>query len=118
MVTDGAANCKMARRLIKEKYPRIITMWCIAHHLNLISKDICKHEFALSTINKYQTLVLFFLRSHRGMVMLRNSISNLQIKEGGIKTSTKTRWSTIYDCCESIIRLRLAFEDVNTKINK
>ena len=113
LVTDGAANCKMARRLIKEKYPGIITMWCIAHHLNLVSKDICKHEFALSTINKCQTLVLFYLRLHQGMVTLRNSISNLQIKGGGIKTSTKTRWSTIYDCCKSIIRLRSAFEDVS-----
>jgi Protein of unknown function (DUF 659)/BED zinc finger len=117
LITDGAANCKMARRLIKEKYPRIITMWCIAHHLNLISKDICKHEFALSTINKCQTLVSFFSKSHQGMATLRSSISNLQIKGGGIKTSTKTRWSTIYDCCESIVRLRSAFEDVSIKIN-
>ena len=117
LVTDGAANCKMARRLINEKYPRVITMWCIAHHLNLISKDICKHKFALSTINKCQTLVSFFLRSHQGMGALRESIDNLQIKGGGIKTSTKTRWSTIYDCCESIVRLRSAFEDVSIKIN-
>ena len=26
LVTDGTANCKMARRLIKEKYLRVITM--------------------------------------------------------------------------------------------
>ena len=115
LVTDGAPNCKVARRLIKQKYPRIITMWCIAHHLNLISKDICKHKFALSTINKCQTLVSFFSRSHQGMAILRESINNLQIKGGGIKTSTKTRWSTMYDCCESIIRLRSAFDDVNIK---
>jgi hypothetical protein len=115
LITDGAANCKMARRLIKEKYPRIITMWCIAHHINLISKDICKHQFALSTINKCQILVSFFLRSHQRMGALRESINNLKIKGGGIKTSTKTRWATMYNCCESILRLRSAFEDVSIK---
>jgi hypothetical protein len=116
LVTDGAANCKVARRLIKEKYPYIITMWCIAHHINLISKDICKHQFAVSTISKCQTLVTFFLRSHQGMSTLRESINNLKIKGGIMKTATKTRWSTMYDCCESILRLRSAFEDVSIKI--
>ena len=75
LVTDGAANCKVARRLIGEKYPRIITMWYIAHHINLISKDICKHQFAISTISKCQALVSFFLRSHHGMSALRESIN-------------------------------------------
>jgi len=113
LVTDGAANCKVARNIIGEKYPRIITMWCIAHHINLISKDICKHQFAINTINKCQTLITFFLRSHQGMSALRESINELKIKGGGIKTSTKTRWSMMYDCCESIVRLRSAFEDVS-----
>ena len=115
LVTDGASNCKMARKLIKEKYPRIITMWCIAHHINLISKDICKHQFAITTISKCQTLVLFFLRSYQGMNALRESINNLKIKGGIIKTSTKTRWSTMYNCYKSILRLRSAFEDISKK---
>jgi hypothetical protein len=115
LVTDGAANCKVARKLVSEKHPQIITMWCIAHHINLISKDICKHQFAITTINKCQAIISFFMRSHQGMGALRESINKLKIKGGIIKTSTKTRWSTMYVCCESIIRLRSAFENVNIK---
>jgi hypothetical protein len=91
LVTDGAANCKVARKLINEKYPQIISMWCIAHHINLISKDICKHQFAVLTISKCQALVTFFLKSHQGMSALRESINELKIKGRGIKRSTKTR---------------------------
>jgi hypothetical protein len=112
LVTDGAANCVAARRKINEKYPNIFTMWCVAHHLNLLSKDLCKHEFADSTIKKCQILVNFFKKSHLGMAALRESIEKLQIKGGGIKTFTKTRWSTVFDICETILRLRSAFEDV------
>ena len=112
LVTDGAANCRVARNLISEKFPQILSMWCIAHYLNLISKDICKHQLATTTINNCQTLVTLFLKSHIAMATLREFIIQLQIKGGGIKTSTKTRWSTIYDCCESIYRLRSVFDKV------
>ncbi|CAJ0757138.1 5600_t:CDS:2, partial [Entrophospora sp. SA101] len=77
LVTDGAANCVVARRKINEKYPNIFTMWC----------------------------------SHLGMAALCESMEKLQIKGGGIKTFTKTRWSTVFDICETILRLCSAFED-------
>ncbi|CAG8655917.1 3125_t:CDS:2, partial [Diversispora eburnea] len=52
------------------------------------------------------------------MATLREFIIQLQIKGGGIKTSTKTRWSTIYDCCESIYRLHSVFDKIlNEKPN-
>jgi hypothetical protein len=111
LVTDGAANCVVARRKINEKYPNIFTMWCVAHHLNLLSKDLCNHEFAENTIKKCQILVKFFKKSHLGMAALRESMNKLQIKSG-IKTFTKTRWSTIFDVCDTILRLRSAFENV------
>ena len=60
---------------------------------------------------------IIFLRSHLGISALRESINNLKIKGGIMKTSIKTRWSTMYNCCESILRLRSAFEDVSIKIN-
>ncbi|CAJ0858867.1 8708_t:CDS:2 [Entrophospora sp. SA101] len=50
------------------------------------------------------------LQNH--LATLCESMEKLQIKGGGIKTFTKTRWSTVFDICETILRLRSAFEDI------
>lgn len=40
VVTDNAANCTAARNIISKKYPFIFDTGCIAHCVNLITKDI------------------------------------------------------------------------------
>ncbi|GBC32543.2 ribonuclease H-like domain-containing protein [Rhizophagus irregularis DAOM 181602=DAOM 197198] len=50
----------------------------IAHHIQLISSDIC--------------------------AALREEIFHTFTVGGNLKTSTKTRWSTAWDCCESLLR--------------
>jgi len=40
IVTDNAANCAAARNIISEKYPFIFNTRCVAHCVNLITKDI------------------------------------------------------------------------------
>src|SRR6266487_3800611 len=39
VVSDAEAAMQMARRLINEKYPNILSVRCMAHHLNLITTD-------------------------------------------------------------------------------
>jgi len=50
IVTDGATNVNLARLLITYKYKHILDLFCIAHCINLISKDITKHSFANNLI--------------------------------------------------------------------
>jgi len=45
-VTDAGSNVHSARKLISEKNPHILNIKCIAHSLNLITKDLIKHTFA------------------------------------------------------------------------
>ena len=40
LVTDNAANCVKAREMITSRFPNIINLRCIAHFVNLITKDI------------------------------------------------------------------------------
>ena len=40
VVTDNASNCAAARNIISEKYPFIFNTRCIAHCINLITKDV------------------------------------------------------------------------------
>ncbi|CAG8717894.1 9647_t:CDS:2, partial [Cetraspora pellucida] len=40
IVTDNASNMKLTQQTIHEKYPKILSLNCIAHCINLVSKDI------------------------------------------------------------------------------
>jgi citrate lyase gamma subunit len=52
IVSDYAANMVAAKKKIVEKFPYIIPLRCIAHHINLLTSDIMKLEFAKTTIDK------------------------------------------------------------------
>jgi hypothetical protein len=40
VVTDNASAIANARKHISEKYPHILNIRCVAHYVNLITKDI------------------------------------------------------------------------------
>ncbi|CAI2200613.1 1232_t:CDS:1, partial [Funneliformis geosporum] len=40
VVTDNAPNCANAREIISTKYSKILNIRCIAHFVNLLTKDI------------------------------------------------------------------------------
>ena len=53
VVTDNASNCALARSIISEKYPFIFNTRCIAHCVNLITKDVLGMISILSIIFFY-----------------------------------------------------------------
>ncbi|CAG8742154.1 18608_t:CDS:2 [Rhizophagus irregularis] len=56
--------------------------------------------------------VKYFVKSHAMCQFLKDAIQVLEIKGGGLKSHTKTRWSTMWDCVNSVARLELAFARV------
>ena len=54
VVSDHTSACAAAKRIIAERYNHILPIRCIAHHVNLISTDICKTTFAKEVISKCQ----------------------------------------------------------------
>ncbi|PKC66760.1 hypothetical protein RhiirA1_459269 [Rhizophagus irregularis] len=56
IVTDNAANCALARSIISEKYPFIVNIHCIAHCVNLITKDVFG-KFLLIFLNYFINLL-------------------------------------------------------------
>jgi hypothetical protein len=113
VVSDAESAMQMARRLISEKFPHILSIRCMAHHVNLITNDIIKLNFAKNTFKKCQIIITFFKTSYRANAQLQEDISLSFTKGGGLKTSTKTRWSTAWDCCDSIIRLENNLKNVS-----
>lgn len=66
IVTDSGANIRNARQIITEKYNNILNVRCMAHAINLISKDICSTSFANRILTKCNTIVKYFKKSHQG----------------------------------------------------
>lgn len=104
IVTDGEAAMQAAKKKVTEKYPHIMAIRCIAHHINLVTKDIVSIDWAKKTLQKCQQIISFFHGSHRAGAALRNEITK-SFAGANLKSSVKTRWSTCWDVCESILRL-------------
>src|SRR6266542_167336 len=113
IVSDNAANIVAARIEISSKYPTIMNLKCIVHCFNLISQDIIKIPFAKRLLRCYSIVVSFFKVSHIAGSLLRDAIEEKKIQGGTLKTYVKTRWSTTYDCVNSVLRCKEAFNYVS-----
>src|SRR5581483_5451227 len=109
IVSDNGANVASARSIIHRNHLSILNLRCIAHCFNLLSQDILKSHFGTKLIRFCNILCNFFRSSHIGASLLGNVIKEKAIKGGGIKLYVQTRWRTMYECTESIIRLKPAF---------
>ena len=113
IVSDAEAAMQSAKRKVINKYPHIMAIRCIAHHINLITKDILSIEWAKTTLKRCQKVVSFFHSAHRAGAALREDIINSFTSGGNLKSSVKTRWSTAWDVCESILRLENSIKFVS-----
>jgi len=114
VVSDGASAMQLAKQLISEEFPRIMPVRCIAHHIQLICSDIMKKiPLAKEILINCQKFVTYFSESHQSGDTLREEIKKELIVGGGLKSSVKTRWSTSWDCCSSVLRLESVFKNVS-----
>jgi hypothetical protein len=112
IVTDAGSNVHNARDIISKKFPHILNIRCIAHSLNLITKDLIKHTFAKRIIQWCTVIVTYFKKSHRPKELLELKISEKQIAGGGLKTYLDTRWTTVYEMLNSISQLEICLKEV------
>uniref|UniRef100_U9SM53 DUF659 domain-containing protein n=1 Tax=Rhizophagus irregularis (strain DAOM 181602 / DAOM 197198 / MUCL 43194) TaxID=747089 RepID=U9SM53_RHIID len=90
IVTDNTANCAAARNIISEKYPFIFNTCCVAHCVNLITKDILDYNFSRQILTASNEIVKFFKKSHQGKALLEKYTKDLKIEGGGLKTWVET----------------------------
>ena len=131
-----------ARKRISEKYPHIINMRCIVHFVNLITKDILSkkfspvyssiiyiftvlkleliqpnlkflgHNFANKIVKNCNTISRFFKTSHKAGHILNEIAKEYKIEGGGLSTYTPTRWTSMYETTNGVVRLKRALEKV------
>ncbi|CAG8672883.1 16350_t:CDS:2, partial [Dentiscutata erythropus] len=104
ITTDAESAMMAAKRQVIEKYPNILPIRCIAHHIQLISSSICKLPLVKKILSNCQSIVSFFKNSYCAGAALREEIIFSSTVGGNLKSMTKTRWSTAWDSCKSILR--------------
>src|SRR6266498_1495372 len=87
IVTDAEAEIQVVKRKITNKYPYIMIIRCIAHHINLITKDIISIKYIKTTLQKYQQIISFFHKAYRARAALRDEIITSFSIRGNLKTS-------------------------------
>jgi Protein of unknown function (DUF 659) len=112
IVSDNAASMVKAKNIVHEKYQSIMPIRCIDHNINLITTDICKLSFAKELLRKCMKVVKYFKTSHRAGETLRTEILEKMVKGGGLKSYVKTRWSTAFDCANSVLSCETILKEV------
>jgi hypothetical protein len=113
VVTDAEAAMMAAKRVVTSTFPNILSIRCIAHHIQLIASDIIKIDWAKYTLQNIQKIITFFRNNYQAGSALRDDIIESLITGGYLKTTVKTRWSTAWDACESMIRLESSIKSVS-----
>ena len=101
LVTDNAANIKKVRTEVRVKYPQIVSLRYMPHFINLITEDIIKHEWAVSSIKTFQSIVTYFGRHHRPNALLTECRSD---GEPQLSSYVKTRWYSAGTCILSVLQ--------------
>lgn len=121
IVSDSAAVMVRTKNMFIEDHSKVLSIPCILHILNLISKEIIEH----SSIEKYVTgtkkIASCFRRSHFWADQIK-----IWAKENGqpaaIKSYTETRFLSFVESLESIVAkedwFRATFNDTqNGRVN-
>ncbi|CAG8852197.1 1503_t:CDS:2, partial [Gigaspora margarita] len=112
IIMDNGSNVRIARQAIHYDYSHILNIRCIAHALNLLTADLVKTTLVRNILKQANMLVSFFQKSHLAKRLLRNTISSMNIRGGSLETYSETRWVSIYDTANSIVRVRPAIDKI------
>jgi hypothetical protein len=109
VITDNAANMKLAWRLLKDKYPTLITYGCqthACHGLNLLIRDIINLPLIKKVLGKCLKIIKFFTQKQ----LPRQWLKKVQLEKGGkeiaLTKPVETRWGSHLASFESILKNR------------
>ncbi|KAF9405654.1 hypothetical protein HW555_013702 [Spodoptera exigua] len=99
MIGDNASNMQKAFRLVKDVYPHITTLGCVAHTLNLLCKNIVKIE----VINACKDMAMNMIKTIKNSQKEKNAGETL-------KLPCDTRWGSYYTSFKSLENTKVALQ--------
>ncbi|GLJ49700.1 hypothetical protein SUGI_1054790 [Cryptomeria japonica] len=106
VVTDSAANCVGARKLIVEKYPQIYWSPCAAHCLYLLLHDLAKFPWIHEAIHRGRTIANFIRNHHLTLSLYRQYASRELLRP------CDTRFASFYITLKRVVEEKAALRYV------
>lgn len=101
VVMDGAANCKLAMRLLKVEFPHITTTVCTAHVVDLAFEDVGKVEWVRELVREGHAVVNYVLGHEKPQAVFRKYSEHQLIKH------VPTRFGTNYIVLKRLMKVLL-----------
>lgn len=108
VVTDSAATCKAAGKLIEERYPHITWSPCVAHVCDLALEDIFSLDDFKDVYTQTKSYVAFITNHHATLAAWRDhavpgddAMSNLQLIKPG-----ETRFGSPFLMLERVLKVK------------
>jgi hypothetical protein len=105
VITDNAANCKGAGKIIERMHPHIFWSGCLVHTLNLLMHDIVKHKECgwINQLYKRGKQVIKYITGHSRVNYFYSTYSKLQILK-----IAPTRFASYYLTFRRLLKVRQA----------
>ncbi|CAI5689300.1 unnamed protein product [Oreochromis niloticus] len=111
LVTDNAANMKVAWAHVEETYPHITTIGCAAHTLNLLLKDIMALK-TMDTLNKRAKQVLKYVKGKQVTSATFPSKQKEKNKSTTLKLPSITRWGGVVIMFDSLLEGKESLQEM------
>eukprot|EP00877_Chromochloris_zofingiensis_P008252 jgi/Chrzof1/3680/Cz13g04240.t1 len=113
LVTDNPAVTQKARRLVVASpgFTHIVELRCMMHAFSLVMGSLLGHPWACKVVTDAQKVVTYFRASHRPLALLKQAATSMGINST-LETSNTTRFTSVYNCLESVRRHEQPFHHV------
>lgn len=104
VIADNASNMRAALKIVKEKYPSIVPLGCLAHLLHLLCADI----LGCATIKNFMAYVIDIVKTIKNSHILHALFDKIQSEKRSnerisLKLPGKTRWGSSLFCLQSLL---------------
>jgi hypothetical protein len=106
VVTDSAAVCKAAGRLVEQKFSWITWTPCTPHCLDLLLEDVGKLPWAAEVVAEAKVVVKFITNHHRSQVLFRGKSALDLLKPGD------TRFATNFIMLDRMLEVKEALQEL------
>lgn len=103
VIGDNAANMQSALNIVKEKFPKIIPLGCLAHLLHLLCGDI----LGCATVKSFMATAVDLVKTVKNSHLLKAIFDRLQSEKKfkdriSLKLPGNTRWGSHLFCLQSL----------------
>jgi len=106
VVTDSAAVCKAAGRLVKQEFSWITRTSCTPHCLDLLLEDVGKLPWATEVVTEAKAVVKFITNHHQSQALFRGK-SALDLPKLG-----DTRFATNFIMLDRMLEVKEALQEL------